>query len=58
MTMETRQLVIAAHALFGLVWVGFGALAGLQGNYIPMFANVAVGCGIAVVGVVLARRFA
>mgnify|MGYP006273277055 FL=1 len=56
--METRQLVIAAHALFGLVWVGFGALAGLQGNYIPMFANVAVGCGIAVVGVVLARRFA
>jgi hypothetical protein len=56
--METRQLVIAVHVLFGLVWVGIGAFAGIQGSYIPMFANVAVGCGIAVVGVVLARRFA
>jgi hypothetical protein len=56
--METRQLVIAVHVAFGLVWVGFGVFAGLQANYVPMFANVAVGCAIAVVGVVLSRRFA
>jgi predicted phage tail protein len=56
--MDTRQLVIGAHVLFSLLWFALAGSALLAGNFFSMFTNVAVGCAIIVIGVVISRRVA